>query len=146
MRGVVSGFIRARGFAGFHWGKMMKYGWIGIVIAAGLTGCNDADIASQNISTAADNFQINRRVVFYNGINGEYILQIEGLCSLGQGQMAKELTVTCKTGPGAYKKHFLGISDNVTFFAEQLEPANVSAYHYRVVFKPAAILPDIQIK
>ena len=42
-----------------------------------------ADVASQNLSTAADNFQITRRIVFYNGITGQYILVIEGLCSLG---------------------------------------------------------------
>jgi len=46
-------------------------------------GCSDADIASSNLSVAADNFEINRRIVFYNGISGEYILTIEGLCSLG---------------------------------------------------------------
>jgi hypothetical protein len=54
--------------------------------------------------------------------------------------------VTCKTGPSAYKKHFLGLSDNVTFFAEQIEAASVSAYHYKVMFKPQAIIPDIDFK
>ena len=113
-----------------------------------LAGCsNDADVASHNISQAADNFQINRRIVFYNGVNGEYVLSIEGLCSIGQGSsVPKEITVTCKTGPGEYKKHFLGISDNVTFFAEQLEPAAVSTYRYKVTFKPTTIVPDIQLR
>lgn len=109
-------------------------------------GCSDADIASSNLSVAADNFQINRRIVFYNGISGEYILTIEGLCSLGNYDTSSQLTVTCKTGPGAYKKHFLGLSDNVTYFAEQIDAANVSEYHYKVIFKPAAIVPDIDIK
>ncbi|ESX78269.1 hypothetical protein [Mesorhizobium sp. LSHC414A00] len=113
---------------------------------ASLSACTDADIASQNLSTAADNFQIVRRIVFYNGITGEYMLSMEGLCSLGNNDKARELTVTCKTGPNAYKKHFLGLSDNVTYFAEQMEAADVSAYHYRVIFKPQAILPDIDFK
>lgn len=111
-----------------------------------LSGCNDANIASKNLSTAADNFEITRRVVFYNGITGEYMLTIEGLCSLGNHDRARELTLTCKTGAGAYKKHFLGLSDNVTYFVEQLESKNVNAYHYRVIFKPAAIIPDLEIK
>lgn len=115
-------------------------------ILATLTGCNDADVASNNISKAADNFEINRRVVFYNGITGGYILQIEGLCSLGNFDSANRMSVICKTGPNTFKKHFLGLSDNVTFFAEQLEPAKASVYHYRVVFKPSVIIPDIDMR
>lgn len=117
------------------------------LIAMGfLAGCNDADVASRNISTAADNFQINRRVVFYNGITGDYILSIEGFCSLGNHDGPKEATITCKTGPTSYKKHFLGLSDNVTYFAEQIDGADVSTYHYKVVFKPSVIIPDVDIK
>lgn len=111
-----------------------------------LSGCTDADVASRNLSQAADNFEITRRVVFYNGITGDYILTVEGLCSLGNADKAREITITCRTGPKAYKKHFLGLSDNVTFFAEQLDSANVSAYHYRVIFKPQTILPDIDFR
>ena len=112
-----------------------------------LTACeNDADVASRNLSKAADMFEVNRRVVFYNGITSDYILVIEGLCSLGNYDSAGQLTVTCKTGPDAYKKHFLGLSDNVTFFAEQLEPMGVSVYHYRVVFKPQTIIPDVDFR
>lgn len=111
-----------------------------------LAGCNDADIASANLSKAADNFEIQRRIVFYNGITGEYMLEIVGLCSLGNQDKAREVTVTCKTGPNTYKKHFLGLSDNVTFFAEQIESAKASAYHYRVTFKPQTILPDIDFR
>ncbi len=112
----------------------------------GITGCSDAHVASSNLSKAADNFEIARRVVFYNGITGEYMLSIEGLCSLGSASETKAVTVTCKTGPSDYKKHFLGLSDNVTYFAEQVEPAKASQYQYRVVFKPLAIVPDIEIR
>lgn len=109
-------------------------------------GCaTDADVASRNVSRAADQFEVNRRVVFYNGINGDYILTIEGRCSLGNFDSAGELSVTCKVGDKEYKKHFLGLSDNVTFFAEQLESIPASPYHYRVIFKPDVIVPDIDI-
>ena len=108
-------------------------------------GSDDAAVASRNLSKAADNFEINRRIVFLNGITDTYILSIEGLCSIDGGRSA-QLSVTCKTGPDAFKKHFLGLSDNVTFFAEQLEAADVSVYHYRVTFKPQTILPNIDFR
>ena len=111
-----------------------------------LTACNDADVASHNLSVAADQFEITRRIVFYNGITGEYMLVLEGLCALGNQDPARQLTVTCKTGSAAYKKHFLGLSDNVTYFVEQMESAPVGVYHYRVIFKPQAILPKIDFK
>ena len=98
------------------------------------------------MSKSADQFEVTRRVVFYNGITGDYMLTIEGLCSLGNRDKARELSITCKTGPGAYKRHFLGLSDNVTYFVEQLQPQGVSVYHYRVVFKPSTIIPDLDIK
>lgn len=120
------------------------------VIAAlclGLVACeDDAQVASHNLSKAADNFEINRRVVFLNGITDRYILSIEGLCSIAKDRADSQLEVTCKTGPESYKKHFLGISHNVTYFAEQLEPTTASAYHYRVVFKPQSIVPDIDVR
>jgi hypothetical protein len=127
-------------------GKMKMLGLLLAVV--GLAACdnNDADVASRNLSKAADMFEVDRRVVFYNGISGEYILTIEGRCSLGNHDSAGRLTVTCKTGPESYKKHFLGLSDNVTFFAEQIESKSVSVYHYRVVFKPQAIIPDVDFR
>lgn len=111
-----------------------------------LASCNDADVASRNLSKAADQFEIERRIVFYNGITAGYMLTIEGRCSLGNYDKAKQLSVTCKTGPEKFKKHFLGLSDNVTYFVEQIESKNVSTYHYRVVFKPQTIIPDIDLR
>lgn len=115
--------------------------------AIGMAACeNDENVASANLSKAADMFEINRRVVFYNGITGGYILTVEGLCSLGNKDRPGKLSVTCKTGPSAYKKHFLGLSDNVTYFAEQLEPKDVGVYHHRVIFKPQTIIPDVDFR
>ena len=112
-----------------------------------LTGCGrEADIASRNVSVAADQFEVMRRVVFFNGITDTYLLVIEGLCSLGNDDSPGELTVTCKVGPNQYKKHFLGLSDNVSYFVEQLEPAKVDPWHYRVTFRPSTIMPDLDIR
>jgi hypothetical protein len=104
-----------------------------------------ADMVSHNLSTAADQFEIQRRVVFYNGITDTYMLTIEGLCSLGNNDAPGELTVTCKTGPDTFKKHFLGLSDNVTYFVEQLDDVEASEYRYRVIFRPSTIVPDIEV-
>lgn len=113
-----------------------------------LSACrqSDADVASKNLSTAADQFEINRRVIFYNGITGEAMLEIDGLCSLGNNDAPGQLTVTCKTGPNAYKKHFLGLSDNVTYFVQQMEAADVSVSHYRVIWKPSTLVPNIDLR
>ncbi len=111
-----------------------------------LAGCDrPADVASKNLSLAADNFEINRRVVFYNGITDTYMLTVEGRCSLGNYDSQRQLTITCKTGENQYKKHFLGLSDNVTYFVEQLSSADVSTYHYRVQFRPQTIIPDVEV-
>lgn len=110
-----------------------------------IAGCDtDASVASRNLSKAADMFEIDRRIVFYNGITGDYMLTIEGRCSIAPN--GGKLDVTCKTGPSEYKKHFLGLSDNVTYFAEQLGQASVSVYRYRVIFKPEALLPDVDLE
>src|SRR3990167_6432989 len=117
--------------------------FVGLIIA--LSACErDAAVVSQNLSRAADQFEINRRVIFYNGITDSYMLVIEGLCSLEN--LGNRVAVTCKTGPSTYKKHFLGLSNIVTYFAEQLEAAAANAYHYRVIFKPQTILPDIDLR
>lgn len=125
----------------------MKKLLLTLAAAATLAGClsREADVASHNLSQAADQFEINRRVIFYNGITGQYMLTVEGLCSLGNKDKHREVSITCKVGPTTYKKHFLGLSDNVTFFVEQLEPAKTSPFHYRVVFNPSAIIPDLEL-
>jgi len=126
-------------------GINMRSFFLTAVACLGLAGCaNDADVASRNLSQAADNFEINRRIVFYNGITNDYMLEIQGLCA--HVQEAKKLTVTCKTGPNQYKKNFLGLSDNVTYFSEQTEPAAANVYHYRVTFKPSTIVPSIDLR
>ena len=120
---------------------------VALVALLGTTAAScddDADVASDNLSKAADNFEIMRRVVFYNTINGDYILVVEGRCSIKDE--GHQLEVTCKTGRDAYKKHFLGLSNNVTYFSEQVKPSEVGVSHYRVTFKPSVILPSIELR
>ena len=126
----------------------MRYATAALLIGGTvLAGCDsDATIASQNLSEASDNFEVVRRVVFMNGITDKYPLSIEGKCSILVDRADQQLEVTCKTGDNEYKKHFLGLSHNMSYFVEQLEPKTASAYHYRVVFKPQTILPDIDFR
>jgi len=115
------------------------------LISALTVGCaREAYVASRNLSAAADSFEIERRVVFYDSIQGKYLLSIEGLCSVEP--TTDRLEVTCKTSATEYKKHFLGISDNVTWFAEQVQPSKQNPYHYRVIFRPETILPSIDLQ
>jgi hypothetical protein len=117
--------------------------------AVTLTACGtDAEVASYNISQQAEQFKLERRIVFFNGITDKYLLEIRGRCSVETTNSALDgaLEVTCKVGPNAYKKHFLGLSDNVSYFVEQLKSVDVSVYQYTVIFKPDVILPDIKVE
>jgi kynureninase len=124
-------------------------------IAGGITGvlllsacASDADTAAYNLSIAAEQFEIERRIVFFNGITDKYLLEIQGLCSVetGDSALSGSLEVTCKVGPTAFKKHFLGLSDNVSYLVEQTKGSKVSVYRYRVIFRPDVIIPDVDLK
>lgn len=104
--------------------------------------CSEADTASHNVSRAADNFEVPRRITFYNGITDQVVLVTEGFCSLGNNDTERRMSVTCKTGPNQYIKNFLGLSDNVFFVSEQLQDVNVSGFHYRLFFRPQSLIPD----
>ncbi len=130
---------------------MKKIGVIatGVLVAVSLSACaTDADVASENLSKSAEMFEIERRIVFFNGITDKYLLEVQGRCSVESSESALggSLEVTCKTGPTTFKKHFLGLSDNVSYFVEQLEGSSVSTYNYRVVFKPDVIIPAVDLE
>lgn len=116
-------------------------------LALGVACDSKADVASKNLSKAAEQFEITRRIVFFNGITDQYLLTVEGRCSVetSESALGGSLEVTCKLGPNEYKKHFLGLSDNVSYFVEQIETANVSEYRYRVIFRPTTIIPDPEV-
>ena len=117
-------------------------------IAIFATACSgsDAEVASRNLSQAADQFEVQRRVVFINGITDQYLLSIEGLCSIEADTLDVQLKVTCKRGENDFVKHFLGLSDNVTYMVEQLVGIDVSTQRYQVIFKPESIIPNVDIE
>lgn len=128
--------------------KSKLLGALALVAATLVSGCdiNDADVVSRNLSTAAANFEVPRRIVFYNVRNGEFLLTIEGLCARDTSSASNEVQVTCQTGPNEYKKHFMGLTTEVTYFIEQTSSNPADKYHYRVSFKPSVIVPDIDLR
>lgn len=122
--------------------KIMKIAAAAVLALFALTACaSDADVASQNLSQDADQFKIARRVVFLNGITDKYILSVEGNCSITPAP--RQVDVICKLPNGTFIKHSEGLSDNVTWFSQQLDGVDVSTVQYRLIFKPEVLLPNI---
>lgn len=115
---------------------------VGIVAGCGST---PADVASHNLSKEAENFRVNRRIVFYNGITDKIMLTVEGDCSIETPKATRKLEVTCRAADQKLFKDYLGLSDNVTYVVQQLENLDVSTSHYKVVFQPSALIPDFEI-
>lgn len=114
-----------------------------------LAGCSAADTSILNNKQAAENFELQRRIVFVNGITDSYLLEIEGRCSFEDEGTYVE--VVCKTGvadngQALTLRHVMGLSDNVTYVVEQLEENEVDTYHYRIVFRPETIAPYIDLQ
>lgn len=119
-----------------------------MVAAVVLGGCaSDADKVSKNISTQCEQFNCQRRIVGVNGITDKVEFEVEGKCSIeGDGLGAlNSLTVTCKQGPDEYKKHYIGMSDNMFFISTQLKPLAANEYRTKIVLKPQNIIPDLDL-
>lgn len=132
--------------------KFVKFLTAGVILttaAVGLTACqSDAHRVSENLSTDAEQFRLERDIVFYNGITNQYLAEVKGRCSVdtASGLPARSLAVTCKVGPNTYTKDYLGLSDNVTWFMLQSEPTPSNVYRREIILKPENIIPDIQVQ
>ena len=116
---------------------------IAAVSLLGLTSCmSNADMASENLSTEAENFQVQRLIVGINTFDNSVLFSVEGRCSI---EREAELVVICKHGEDDLRKHYMGHSDNVTWISTQLEPIDVSEYHTKIILKPQSILPDFDL-
>lgn len=125
----------------------MKTILLTVLLSTLFVGCrNDSSVVSQNISEDANNFKVERRTVFYNSMNGEYILTIQGFCSINVDKNDNQLEVTCKVADNKYKKHYLGLSSTVSYFSEQIESTNSTASSYKVTFKPSVILNTVEVR
>jgi hypothetical protein len=119
---------------------------IAVASVAGLAACgsqNTADVASENISTAAANFEIARKITTVNNITGDYFQVIEGRCNI-EAEPA-QLEITCNSPQGTVK-NFVGLNAVTTYYVDQLDPAVVSVDQYRVVINPSTLIPDVDVK
>jgi hypothetical protein len=122
---------------------------IGTLLAAGLLvtaadcGGSAASKAGENLSTAADNFEVQRKIVGVNTRTDKYLFYVEGRCSIDrQG----DLIVTCKHGENDYRKHFIGQATDVAWVSTQMDGVDVSEFRTRVVINPEGVIPDLELR
>lgn len=106
-------------------------------------GCTTAaDNVNHNLSEAADNFEVVRKITVYNARTDMIVMEMEGLMSLSNNSTS-ELVVTCKTGKDEYKKNYVYLNEYVIYVVEDITGTTTDPYHYKVHFYTA--LPDIDI-
>jgi hypothetical protein len=113
-----------------------------LVLIGCMTGCSEASNVNHNLSQAADNFQVVRKITVYNARTDLIIMEMEGLMSLSN-TTTSELVVTCMTGPNQYKKNYIYLNEYVIYVVEDITGTVTDPYHYKIHFYTA--LPDIDI-
>lgn len=107
-----------------------------------LTGCeSEAEKVSYNLSQQADNFNVIRQLTVINCIEGDVLFQMTGKMSITADTADNQLEVIVEDEDGSYKKHFIGLSDNVTYVLEDLGENNVSKYKYTLNYNPKMWIP-----
>lgn len=107
-----------------------------------LEGCREADNVSYNLSLEADNFNVIRQITVINCIQGDVLFQMTGKMSILADTEDHQLEITVEDENGKYRKHFIGLSDNVTYVVEDITDTNkVSKYRYTLNFNPKMWLP-----
>lgn len=109
-----------------------------------LTGCTQADTVSHNLSQDADSFKIHRDITVTNGITGDVVYQISGLCSLGNDDSDNKHTITCKIGADTYVKELMWVGDQDQVLSVQTEASKADPFAYRVIVKPTTLDLDLQ--
>lgn len=106
-----------------------------------ITGCTQADRVSHNLSKEADSFNVVRQLTVINCIEGDVLFQMTGKMSITADTADNQLEIIVEVDDGTYQKHFVGLSDNVTYVVEDLEKNNVSNYKYTLNFNPKMWIP-----
>ena len=108
-----------------------------------LVGCEtQAQRVSYNLSQEADNFNDVRQVTVINCINGDVLFQMTGKISITADTADNQLEVLVEDN-GEYKKHFIGLSDNVTYVVEDITTKDIDNYRYTLNFNPKMWLPGV---
>ena len=113
-----------------------------VIMCLVMTACTESEKVSQNISMQADNFNIVRQLTVINCIEGDVLFQMTGKLSITADMEDNQLEIIAEDN-GTYVKHFVGLSDNVTYVVEDLNlGANeVNKYRYTLNFNPKMWIP-----
>ena len=106
-----------------------------------LSGCSEASKVSHNLSLEADNFNDVRQITVINCLKGDVLFQMTGKMSITADVSDNQLEIIVEDEKGEYKKHFIGLSDNVTYVVEDITAGDVSEYKYTLNFNPNMWFP-----
>lgn len=107
-----------------------------------LTACqSEAEKVSYNLSLEADNFNDIRQITVINCLQGDVLFQMTGKMSITADVEDNQLEIVVEGENGEYKKHFIGLSDNVTYVVEDITSDDVSKYKYTLNFNPNMWIP-----
>lgn len=126
--------------------KLLSLLLAGTIAVSILTGCTEAERVSENLKQEADNFNLFRRVVVVNVMSDKILFELDGYFSINVDEDENQLEITCEVGNGVYKKHFIGLSEMVTYTVEDLSGAVVDKYHYEIHYLPEGNVIDFTFK
>ena len=106
-----------------------------------VAGCSQSSSVSYNLSQEADNFNDIRQITVMNCIQGDVLFQMTGKMSITADTQDNQLEIIVEDENGEYKKHFIGLSDNVTYVVEDVTTNDVDQYQYTLNFNPKMWLP-----
>lgn len=115
-----------------------------ILLIGMMTGCeSEASRVEYNLTQEADNFNIVRQLTVINCLQGDVLFQMTGKMSITADVDDNQLEIIVENDDGNYTKHFVGLSDNVTYTIEDLNLGknDVEKYKYTLNFNPNMWMP-----
>ncbi len=122
--------------------NLLIAGALGLLMFGTAACTSAADKANENLSKAAENFEVPRRIVGINGITDKILFSVEGFCSY---ETEGVVEVICKEPDGSITRTTMLKSDNVTFVSTQIGGAKVGLFRSRVIFRPETIIPNFDL-
>ena len=113
------------------------------LVAGIISGCSEKDRVESNLTKEADNFNVVREVTVINCIEGDVLFQMSGRMAITADTDDNQLEIIVENNDGTYVKHFVGLSDNVTYVIEDLNLGENDAnkYQYSLNFNPNMWIP-----